>query len=153
MEALHRDYAPKGVHFYYLYKALAHPELNGYVTPFTLKERLMHVQEAEQKLGSKIKWLCDNMSNDAKHALGNAVNSQFFIDPDGVVISRSAWSNPDELREVLGKRIGRVEQPTQISDLEMNLNLEPISDEIPYRSSASNPATGTDGTPENPTSC
>ena len=131
MEALHRDYAPKGVHFYYLYKALAHPELNGYVTPFTLKERLMHVQEAEQKLGSKIKWLCDNMSNDAKHALGNAVNSQFFIDPDGVVISRSAWSNPDELREVLGKRIGRVEQPTQISDLEMNLNLEPISDEIP----------------------
>jgi len=33
------DYAPKGVKFYYMYKALAHPELDGYVNPFTLKIR------------------------------------------------------------------------------------------------------------------
>ncbi len=65
-----------------MYRTPAHPELNGYINPFTLEERLMHVQEAKQRLGSEIKWLCDNMSNDAKHALGNALNPQFFIDPD-----------------------------------------------------------------------
>ena len=36
IEALARDYAPKGVRFRYLYGSLAHPENNGYVQPFAL---------------------------------------------------------------------------------------------------------------------
>jgi hypothetical protein len=35
LEAIERDYSDRGVKFYYIYKALAHPENNGYVTPFT----------------------------------------------------------------------------------------------------------------------
>ena len=72
METVERDYSPRGVKFFYIYKALAHPEQNGYITPFTLKERLMHVAEAKEKLKSRFTWLCDSMTNDLKHALGDA---------------------------------------------------------------------------------
>ena len=44
METIYLDYAPKGVKFFYVYKALAHPEYERYVTPFTQDERLMLLQ-------------------------------------------------------------------------------------------------------------
>ncbi len=117
METLHRDYSPRGVKFYYVYKSLAHPETNGYVVPITLKERLMHVKEAERTLGSKFSWLCDSMDNAAKHALGSAPNSEFIVDPDGKIVRRRAWSDPKALRSDLEELVGPVEHPTQIADL------------------------------------
>ena len=59
METVERDYSPKGVQFFYVYKSLAHPEYNNYVTPFTLEERLMHVRESQRVIGSRIRWICD----------------------------------------------------------------------------------------------
>jgi hypothetical protein len=123
LETVQRDYAPKGVKFYYIYKALAHPENDGYVQPFTLKERLMHVKEAQRTLGSDIPWICDSMSNKLKHAMGSAPNSEFVIDPEGKVVVSRSWSKPSELRKDLEKLIGTVENPTQISDL--SLKTEP----------------------------
>ena len=119
---MYRDYAPKGVKFYYIYKALAHPETNGYVRPVSLQERLMHIEEAKRTLGSEITWLADSMSNDVKHALGNAPNSEFVIDSEGKVIRRRSWSWPSELRQDLEELVGRVENPTQVADL----NLKPL---------------------------
>ena len=119
METVYRDYGPKGVKFYYLYKALAHPELDGYVTPLTLEERLMHVAEAERRLGSEIPWLADTMANDAKHALGDAPNPEFLFDEEGRLVSKRLWSDPAALRGDLARLVGRVETPTRVSDLEM----------------------------------
>lgn len=120
METVYRDYAPRGVKFYYIYKALAHPETNGYVSPLDQSERLMHVQEAERRLGSAIPWLCDTMTNDVKHALGDAPNSEFVIDAEGKVIARRAWSAPEQVRKDLEALVGPVEHPTQVSDLALN---------------------------------
>ena len=119
METLERDYTPKGVHFYYVYKALAHPELNHYVQPFTLQERLMHVHEAERRLGSRIPWLADSMSNELKHAFGDVPNAEFVIGPDGLVLRRRAWSDPEALRHDLEELVGPVEHPTSVADLDM----------------------------------
>ena len=119
------DYAPKGVKFYYMYKALAHPELDGYVTPFTLEERLMHVKEAQRTLGSQVTWLCDGMDNDTKHALGNRPNSEFVINPQGVIVRARIWSDPVQLRYDLKELVGAVEQPTQIADLNMKMASPP----------------------------
>jgi hypothetical protein len=119
LETVERDFAPQGVKFYYIYKALAHPETNGYITPFTLEERLMHVAEAKKKLGSRITWLCDTMSNDAKHALGDAPNSELLIGPDGKVLQARRWSRPDELRADLEKLLGKVDSPTTLADIGM----------------------------------
>ena len=114
-----KDYASKGVKFYYIYKALSHPGLYGYVTPYTLEERLMQVQEARRTLGSQIPWICDTMANDLKHALGDASNSEFIIDPDGRLANKRMWSDPEGLRQDLARLVGPVENPTQIADLDL----------------------------------
>jgi len=113
------DFAPKGVRFYYIYKALAHPETNRFVTPFTLEERLMHVAEAKKRLGSQISWLCDSMENDLKHTLGDAPNSEFIVGPDGKLVSVRQWSSPAELRKDLAALVGDVASPTTVADLNL----------------------------------
>ena len=74
--------------FYYVYKPLAHPEYNNYVTPFTLEERLMHVAESKRRLGSSIPWLADLMHNPWHEAMGRTPNSELVIDPDGRIAAR-----------------------------------------------------------------
>ena len=119
METIERDYASRGVKFYYIYKALAHPENNGYVKPLTLQERLLHLKEAERTLGSRFTWLADNMENELKHKLGNAPNSEFVLDPAGKVVRRRGWSSPGTLRKDLEELIGPVAKPTVVADLKL----------------------------------
>lgn len=119
METVERDFSDKGVKFHYIYKALAHPENNGYVAPFNLKERLMHVAEAKKTLGSRIEWICDSMDNDLKHALGDRPNSEFVIGPDGKILISRSWSSPSQLRTDLEGLVGKIENPTSIADLKM----------------------------------
>lgn len=121
METVYRDYAPKGIQFYYLYKALAHPEYEGYVRPVTLEERLMHIKEAKRTLGTEIPWICDTMSNDLKHAIGDAPNSEYVLDPDGKIAAMRMWSKPEELRKDLERLVGPVERPTTVADLNMRV--------------------------------
>ncbi|MFQ5734253.1 MAG: EF-hand domain-containing protein [Planctomycetaceae bacterium] len=87
--------------------------------PFTQKERLLHVKEAQRRLGSKIGWICDTMKNDLKHALGNAPNSEFLIGPDLKVIAKRRWSSPDAIRRDLEKHVGKVDKPTNVADLKI----------------------------------
>ena len=122
---MYRDYAPKGVKFYYIYKTLAHPENDGYIQPFTLKERLMHVKEAQRMLGSDITWICDSMSNDLKHALGDRPNSEFIIDPEGKVARSRTWSSPSAVRQDLEQLVGSIENPTRVSDLNLRTQSPP----------------------------
>ena len=122
---MYRDYSPKGVKFVYLYKALAHPELNGYVNPITLEERLMHIEEAKRVLGSEIPWIADTMANDLKHAIGDRPNSEYLLDPKGRVLRARAWSDPDQLRRDLAEYVGPVENPTEVSDLGMEIKPAP----------------------------
>ncbi|QDT13844.1 EF-hand domain-containing protein [Planctomycetes bacterium K23_9] len=126
METVFQDFSTKGVKFFYVYKALAHPENNGYVAPFNLEERLMHISEAKRTLGTKIPWVCDSMENDLKHALGDRPNSEFVIDQNGKVIIARSWSNPTQLRSDLEDLVGKVAQPTRVADLEMK-KLAPIT--------------------------
>lgn len=107
--------------FFYLYKALTHPEFGGYVTPVDLKERLMHIREAKRTLGTQIPWLCDTISNNLKHAIGNAPNSEYLLDPNGRIVTKRGWSDPEALRKDLARLIGPVENPTKVSDLRMNV--------------------------------
>ena len=126
---MYRDYSPKGVEFVYLYKALAHPELNGYINPITLEERLMHVEEAKRVLGSEIAWIADNMANELKRALGNRQNSEYLLDPEGRVLRVRAWSDPDQLRRDLAEFVGPVENPTEVADL--NMEIKPAPEHAP----------------------
>ena len=108
---------------------LAHPELNGYVNPVTLEERLMHIEEAKRTLGSEISWIADTMENDLKHAIGDRPNSEYLLDPKGRVLRARDWSDPDQLRRDLAEFVGPVESPTQVSDLKMNI--KPVPEHAP----------------------
>lgn len=79
----------------------------------------MHVTEAQRKLGSQITWLCDSMSNELKHALGNAPNSEFIIDPEGRIVVSRPWSDPEALRKDLNTLIGTPKTRTRIADLDL----------------------------------
>ena len=125
METIERDYSPKGVQFFYVYKALAHPQLDNYVAPFTLEERLLHVKEAERRLGSRIPWLSDGIENDFMAKLGRAPNPEFVISPEGKVLVRRTWSDPAALRNDLAELVGAVDPPTRVSDLGMKTQPPP----------------------------
>lgn len=119
METVERDYTPKGVRFYYVYKPLAHAELDGYVTPLTLEERLMHVEEAKRRLGTSVNWLADTMDNVFHDAMGQTPNSEIVIDPDGIVVAARAWSDPEDLRRDMERLVGPVDHPTTIAELNL----------------------------------
>ena len=125
METVYRDYAPKGVKFYYMYKSLAHLGLMGYIGPVTLQERLMHIQEAKRTLGTEMDFICDSMDNRLKHAIGDASNSEYVLDPDGEIVRMCTWSDPVVLRRDLEALVGPVERPTQVSDLNLPVE-EPL---------------------------
>ena len=85
----------------------------------------MHVEEAKRVLGSEIAWIADNMANELKHALGNRQNSEYLVDPKGRILRVRAWSDPDQLRRDLAEFVGSVENPTEVSDLNMTIRPAP----------------------------
>ena len=99
LEAVYRDYGPKGVKFFFVYKALAHPERSGILQPVTLDERLAQAREATKRLGNTIPFLADAIDNRLKHALGDRNNSEFIIDPQGKIVRKRTWSDPEAVRQ------------------------------------------------------
>ena len=116
---MYRDYKDKDVNIFFVYKALAHPQSNGFVRPTSLDERLLHVVKAKESLGTTVPWLVDSMTNDLKHAMGDRPNSEFIIDPDGKIVRMRDWSNPETLREDLTELVGKVDKPTDPRSLNM----------------------------------
>lgn len=118
MEAIREDFSKKGVRFVYVYKSLAHPEWNGYVDPETLDERLKHIEEARKTLKTKFEWICDSMDNRLKKAFGGRPNSEFIIDPNGRIVIKRQWSDPQQTREDLKQLVGEPETETNPFDIE-----------------------------------
>ena len=81
----------------------------------------MHVEEAKRTLGSEIPWLVDRMDNQIKHALGDKSNVELILDPQGRVVHKLAWSDPEKLRNKLVELVGRVDNPTRVEDLNMKM--------------------------------
>lgn len=128
LEAVQRDYGPKGVKFFFVYKSLAHPELAGnYVQPFTIQERLMQANQAARQFRTEIPWIVDAMDNRLKRALGDRPNSQFLVNPDGIIVRKRAWSHPGLVRKDLEELVGPVERITKEEDLQLEYELPPKS--------------------------
>ena len=119
IEAASQDYSPKGVQFFYFYKSLRHPELNGYVEAQNDSERLLQLAEAKKKLGTKVPWIADTINNDIRDGLNSANNSMFLISPEGNIVYASDHLNGPSLRDALGKFVGKIDNPTLASDLDL----------------------------------
>lgn len=95
--------------------------------PFTLEERLAHARQAEKQLGASVPWLVDAMDNRLKRALGDRPNSEYVIDPQGVIVRKRPWSNPTQLRKDLIELVGPVERETKEADVRLNVVPPPKS--------------------------
>lgn len=124
---MYRDYRDKDVQFYYVYKAIQHPEINNFVSAFSIQERVKHIAEAKRLMQTEIPWICDSMDNQVKLALGSAPNGEFIIDPEGKIVRKRFWSNPKNLRSDLVELVGTVEKITTVDDLPTKLTVEPKS--------------------------
>jgi len=110
------DYHRKDVNFYYVYSNIQHPETNGIVAPYSIKEKLMHVAEVKRRTNSSIPWICDTMNNQLKVALHASANAEFIFDPKGVIVKKRYWSDPTTLRADLTELVGPVKNPTKVED-------------------------------------
>lgn len=126
LEAVYRDYGPKGVKFFFVYKALAHPERNGILQPVTLDERLVQAREATKQLGNTIPFLVDAIDNPLKHALGDRNNSEFIIDPQGKIARKRTWSDPEAVRKDLEELVGKVDRITKPEDVVLKVVEPPL---------------------------
>ncbi|MEM1225542.1 MAG: hypothetical protein AAGJ40_07580 [Planctomycetota bacterium] len=119
IEAASRDYLPKDVQFFYFYKSLRHPELNGYVEAQNMKERLLQLAEARTMLGTKLPWIADTIDNQLRDGLKSRSNSMYLISPGGNIVFAADRLDGVSLREALGERVGNVDRPTRETDLNL----------------------------------
>jgi hypothetical protein len=105
------------VKFYYFYKSLRHPELEGYVQAQNIQERLLQLAEARKKLGTKVPWIADTIDDSIRIGLRSGSNSVYLVSPEGEIIYASDKLDGDGLRAALAKFIGPVERPTPVSAL------------------------------------
>lgn len=119
-EAIYADYKDhENIQFFFIYKSLAHPELNGYVQPVTLDERLLHIKEAKHVLGTTIPWLCDGPDNAVRQAFNLGPNSDMIIDPEGKLIHAVRWTDGDALRKKIVSIVGDSTTHTSPEDLKL----------------------------------
>jgi hypothetical protein len=113
------------VQFYFVYKALAHPERNGILQPITQEERLLHARVAVKRLGNTVPFLVDAMDNRLKHALGDRNNSEFIVDPKGKIVRKRTWSDPAQVRKDLELLVGKVDKVTRPEALVLKVEKAP----------------------------
>ncbi len=119
IEAAYADYKDKGVQFFYFYKSLRHPELDGYVQAQNISERLLQLAEARKKLDTKVPWIADTMEDDIRIGLRSGSWSVFLISPEGKIVYGSGRIDSRGLRSALTKAVGPAANPTSSSDLHL----------------------------------
>lgn len=119
IEAASQDYSPKGVQFFYFYKSLRHPELNGYVEAQNMKERLLQLTEVRKTLGTKVEWIADTVDNQIRDGLHSSSNSMYLVSPKGDIVYAADRLDGSALRVALAKFVGEVEKPTLVRDLDL----------------------------------
>lgn len=107
IEAAASDYASKGVNFYYIYRHLAHPENNGYLQPYTQRERARQTQLARELLSTQVPWLYDCMDNQSAEALAfETKNNLFVFNKEGTACFAGLVSDETGLRKTLDELAG-----------------------------------------------
>lgn len=121
---MYRDYGDK-VQFFYVYKTVEHPEVNGIVSAFNIEERLKHIAIAKEKFKTEIPFICDTMKNAVKEGFKAAPNAEFVIDPEGKIVRKRFWSSPKTLRADLEELVGKSETTTKVEDIPAGFVPEP----------------------------
>ncbi|MEZ5327665.1 MAG: EF-hand domain-containing protein [Verrucomicrobiales bacterium] len=125
IEAAHADFSGKDVQFFYFYKALRHPELEGYLQAQNMSERLLQLAEAREKLGTKVSWIADTIDDSMRLGLNANSQSVYLISPEGEIVYSSGRIDREGLRSALTKAVGATENVTSIAELKLPVVTRP----------------------------
>lgn len=117
IEAASADYSDKGVQFFYFYKSLRHPEMDGFLQAQNMKERLLQLAEARKKLGTKVPWIADTIDDSMRIGLGANSQSVYVISPEGKIVYANGRIIRDSLRRALDSAVGKPQSITYARDL------------------------------------
>ncbi|MEM9367569.1 MAG: hypothetical protein AAGD07_16375 [Planctomycetota bacterium] len=119
VEAASQDYSSKGVQFFYFYKSLRHPELNGYVEAQNMEERLLQLATARKVLGTTVSWIADTIDNQLRDKLRSGSNSMYLVSPQGNILFAADRLDGPSLRKALAEHVGETAHRTLASDLDL----------------------------------
>jgi len=119
IEAAFADYKSEDIQFFYFYKSLRHPELEGFVEAQNIQERLLQLAAAREKLGTSVPWIADTIDDSMRTGLGANSQSVFLISPEGKVLYGNGRIVRNDLRNALSKALGKPKTDTQVSDLDL----------------------------------
>ncbi len=108
VEIAAREFHPKRARFFYIYRNLKHPENNGFIKPFNLRERAQHTVIAKKRLQTAIPWLYDSMENQAAAQIpDNSTESIFIFDSSGEEKYRGSLADKKAFRKTLVNLVGK----------------------------------------------
>ncbi len=108
IEAIASDFKGLNVQCFYIYRALTHPENNGYLRPYIHQERARQVQQAQNLLMTDQTWLYDCMDNQTLNALTDGNDESVFIySSDGGEWFRGSLVDAQSIRSALAQLVGQ----------------------------------------------
>jgi alkyl hydroperoxide reductase subunit AhpC len=100
IEKLHNEYKNRGFQFFLLYVREAHPgELIGAHSSF--EEKKMRAKELRDTEQMSVPILVDELDGPVHRAYGSRANSLFIINKDGLLVFKSEWADPLQVKDTL----------------------------------------------------
>ncbi len=100
IEKLYNEYKSKGFQFFLLYVREAHPgEIIGAHSSY--EEKQHRARELKEKEGMSIPILVDTLDGQVHRSYGSRANSVFIINKDGLLVFKSEWADPLQVKDTL----------------------------------------------------
>ena len=125
LEAVYRDYGPKRVKFFFVYKALAHPERSGILQPVTQDERLAPGPRGHQAAGQHDPVPGGRDRQPAQARAGRPEQLRVHHRPRGQDRPQADLERPRAVRKDLEELVGKVDKITKPEDVVLKIGKPP----------------------------
>ena len=113
MEDIYNTYKEKDVEVVLLYTREPHPGKTRYHQPTTFEERMAYAQELQTAYQVSHPIWVDDMSDTVKKLYGGRPNMIYIVDKRGIIVYKSSWTYPDDIKTVLANLWEREEAREQ----------------------------------------
>ncbi len=102
LHRMQRQFKDQGVQFLIIYAREAHPGAH-YPAHTSFEQKLKHAQDLKHQEKVDIPVLVDSLEGHAHHAYGVSPSPVYAIDKNGIVVYKSSWLNPGDLKSFLAE--------------------------------------------------
>jgi hypothetical protein len=109
MEALAKEYRPKGFEFLFVLTREAHPGEN-YPHHSSWEQKLRHAEAFRDRFSVRRQILVDDLEGTVHHQYGLLPDMCWLIGKKNLILFKADWTNADALRMILDYQLERVAQ-------------------------------------------